>query len=75
MAKEAYPYLLWCGLAAALLAPAALWWPPAWGLVAVVGLVAAFVAYFFFVTRSARFRQAAILSSRRPTGASPAWLR
>lgn len=47
MAKEAYPYLLWCGLAAALLAPAALWWPPAWGLVAVVGLVAAFVAYFF----------------------------
>lgn len=74
MAKEAYPYLLWCGLAAALLAPAALWWPPAWGLVAVVGLVAAFVAYFF-VTRSARFRQAAILSSRRPTGASPAWLR
>ncbi len=47
MAKEAYPYLLWCGLAAALLALAALWWTPAWGLVAVVGLLAAFVAYFF----------------------------
>ncbi|MGQ9897228.1 MAG: phosphatidylserine decarboxylase [Acidobacteriota bacterium] len=47
MAKESYPYLFWCGVAAALLAVVAYWWFPAWGLVAVVGVVAAFVAYFF----------------------------
>jgi|AFSR01.1.fsa_nt_gi phosphatidylserine decarboxylase len=47
MAKEAYPYLFWCGLTAVLLALVALWWAPAWGLVVLAGLVAAFVAYFF----------------------------
>ncbi|MFQ3640836.1 MAG: phosphatidylserine decarboxylase, partial [Chloracidobacterium sp.] len=47
MAKEAYPYLLWCGGAALLLALVAFWLPLVWGLVVLVGLLAVFVAYFF----------------------------
>lgn len=47
MAKEAYPYLLWCGAAAVLAAAAAGWFPPLWWLVGLIGALAAFVAYFF----------------------------
>ncbi|MCS7080374.1 MAG: phosphatidylserine decarboxylase [Chloracidobacterium sp.] len=47
MAKEAYPYLVWCAAAAALLAYTAGWFPPLWWLVGLVGVAAAFIAYFF----------------------------
>ncbi|OYT70101.1 MAG: phosphatidylserine decarboxylase family protein [Chloracidobacterium sp. CP2_5A] len=47
MAREAYPYLAWCAALAALLAMLAGRFPLLWWLVGLMGVLAAFVAYFF----------------------------